>query len=367
MDNPLNNDDLPVINDDITRSRPPRPRRAGRRVMPAGNAIVAMLVAFSLGALFNADSMLQTAQTQKLGSARHSLGVAIMRPIHAVSSFLRIDRPRRALDQAIGHGPPPAPKKTHSTDPFATPSTAPKTTVKPGVTTTTGRAASRYTVLTVSKAKPATIFVAGDSLSFEFGTSLYRIAAGEHVYRPAGAGTVDFRVSSGLSRPDYFNWPAELAHQVDVLKPQIVVLMLGSNDNQPVLAPDGHTYAFATPGWKTEYHRRVGAVMDQLIAKGRWVVYVGVPILSTRNDQWPIINTVIEQEAAKRSRAVYVDSFRLFQDPNGNYTQFLPNASGQLVQVRTPDGIHFERAGGDLLAHRTLEVMERTIVHITRK
>ena len=65
---------------------------------------------------------------------------------------------------------------------------------------------------------------------------------------PAGDGTVDFKVSSGLARPDYFNWPAELAHQVAALNPQIVVLMLGSNDNQPLLAPDGHTYAFATAG-----------------------------------------------------------------------------------------------------------------------
>jgi uncharacterized protein len=355
--------DNPLINDDITRSRPPRTRRAGRRVMPAGHAILAMFVAFSLGALFNADSMLQTAQTQKLGSARHSLGVAIMRPIHAISEFLHLDRPRRAIDEAIGHGPPPAPKKTQSTDPFATPST----TTAPHTTTTAGKESSRFQALTVSKLHPATIFVAGDSLSFEFGTSLYRIASSEHIYRAAGAGTVDFKVSSGLARPDYFNWPAELARQVAALNPQIVVLMLGSNDNQPLLAPDGHTYAFATPGWKQEYHRRVGAVMDQLIARNRWVVYVGVPILATRNNQWPIINTVIEEEAAKRSRAVYVDSFTLFEDPNGNYTQYLPNTDGQLVQVRTPDGIHFERAGGDLLARRTLDVMSRTIVHVARK
>jgi hypothetical protein len=107
--------------------------------------------------------------------------------------------------------------------------------------------------------------------------------------------------------------------------------------------------------------------MDQLIARNRWVGYVGVPILATRNNQWPIINTVIEQEAAKRARAVYVDSFTLFQDPNGKYTQYLPNAAGQLVQVRTPDGIHFQRAGGDLLAHKTLDVMEHTIVRVARK
>jgi hypothetical protein len=349
---------------DITRTRPPRVHRTSRRAMPAGHAVLAMLVAFALGSLFNADSMLQTAQTQKLGSTRHSLGVAIMRPIHAVSEFLRLDRPRRALDRAIGHGPPPNPKKNHASDPFAVPSTS---TTRPRGTTTTTDNSTRFQPLVVSQQHRATIFVAGDSLAFEFGTSLYRIAASRHIYRAAGSGTVDFRVSSGLARPDYFNWPAELAHQVGVLHPQIVVLMFGSNDNQPLLAPDGHTYKFATDGWKREYHRRVGAVMDQLIARNLRVAYVGVPILATRNDQWQIINTVIREEADKRARAVYVDSFTLFQDPNGNYTQYLPNAAGQLVQVRTADGIHFQRAGGDLLARQTLEVMEHTIVRIRRK
>ena len=330
---------------DITRARPPRNRLSQRTLTPAGHAILAMFIAFSLGGLLNADSILQTARTQTLGSTRHSIGVAIMRPVHAVSEFLRLDRPRQRLDTALGHAQPRPKKK--SADPFAVP-----TTKAPTRTTTTGKQEQHYETLTVSAAHPATIFVAGDSLSFEFGTSLYRIAAGRHIYRAAGDGTVDFKVSSGLARPDYFSWPAELSHQIARLNPEIVVLMLGSNDNQPLLAPDGQTYAFATAGWKQEYHRRVGAVMDQLIARNRWVAYVGVPILATRNEQWPIINAVIREEAAKRSRAVYVDSFSLFQDPNGNYTQYLPNDKGQLVQVRTADGIHFQRAGADLLARR---------------
>lgn len=345
----------------MTRTRPPRVRQSQRTLTPAGHAIVAMLVAFSLGTLFNADSMLQTARTQTLGSTRRSIGVALMRPVDAVADFLHLDRPRQRLDTALGHAPPKAKKK--SADPFAVPTTAPTHT------TTPGKKAQEptYETLTVSAAHPATIFVAGDSLSFEFGTSLYRIATGRHIYRAAGDGTVDFKVSSGLARPDYFSWPAELSRQIARLNPEIVVLMLGSNDNQPLLAPDGKTYDFATAGWKKEYHRRVGAVMDQLIARDRWVAYVGVPILATRNEQWPIINAVIREEAAKRTRAVYVDSFSLFQDPNGNYTQYLPNGKGQLVQVRTADGIHFQRAGGDLLANRTLEIMEHTIVKVSRK
>lgn len=349
---------------DITRARPPRVARTRRRTMPAGHAVLAMFVAFAVGTVFNADAMLKTAQTQKLGTWRHTVGVDVMRPIHAVSSFLRVDRPRRRLDTALGNGPPPTVKKTssspHTTDPFATPTTA-----KHGPTTT-GANANRFVTLAVSRTHPATVFVAGDSLAFEFGTSLYRIAAATHLYTAAGGATVDFRVSSGLARPDYFNWPAEIAKQVRALNPRIVVLMFGSNDDQPLVAPDGHTYAFGSANWKAEYHRRVGAVMDQLIATNRWVAYVGVPILATRNDHWKIINTVIEQEAATRDRAVFVDSYSLFEDPNGHYTQYLPNAQGQLVEVRTDDGIHFQRAGGDLLARKTLDVMEHTIVRVSR-
>jgi hypothetical protein len=356
----------PVMSDpketrtDVTRSRPPRMQRSPRRATPAGHAILAMFIAFTLASLFNADSLLQTARTQPLGSKRHTFGVAIMRPVHAVSEFLHLDRPRRRLDVALGHELP-KPSKKKSDDPFAAPSTT-----KAPRTTSTGRTKpTRYETLTVSKKHPATNFVAGDSLAAEFGTSLYRIAADRKLYRAAGDAAVDFKISSGLARPDYFNWPAELSRQVAKLNPEIVVLMLGSNDNQALLAPDGHTYAFGTAGWKKEYHRRVGAVMDQLIARDRWVAYVGVPILATRNEQWPIINAVIREEAAKRSRAVYVDSFSLFQDPNGHYTQYLPNDKGQLVQVRTADGIHFQRAGADLLARATLSAMEHTIVNIS--
>jgi hypothetical protein len=349
------------IEPDVTRTRPPRPPRSQRRATPAGHAILAMLIAFGLASLFNADSMLQTARTQKLGSQRHSWGVAFMRPVHAVSEFLHLDRPRRRLDVALGHEVPKPTKRKD--DPFA----APPTTKAPRTTSTGKAEPTRYETLTVSTRHPATLFVAGDSLAAEFGTSLYRIAAGSKLYRAAGDASVDFKVSSGLARPDYFNWPAELSRQVGRLDPEIVVLMLGSNDNQALVAPDGKTYSFGTDGWKKEYHRRVGAVMDQLIARDRWVVYVGVPILATRNEQWPVINAVIRDEAAKRSRAVFVDSFKLFEDPNGHYTQYLPNDNGQLVQVRTADGIHFQRAGADLLARETLGAMEGTIVKVSRK
>ena len=37
------------------------------------------------------------------------------------------------------------------------------------------------------------------------------------------------------------------------------------------------------------------------------------------------------------------------------------------VDVHQATGIHFQRAGGDLLAKETLDLMEHTIVRVSRK
>ncbi|MCZ7535265.1 MAG: DUF459 domain-containing protein [Acidimicrobiia bacterium] len=173
---------------------------------------------------------------------------------------------------------------------------------------------------------------------------------------------VDFQVATGLARPDKFNWPAEIEAKTKKLDAEVVVLMFGSNDDQTIQSPDGANQAFGTDGWKLEYSRRIGAVMDQIIARDRYVVYVGVPIIENggRNSRYQLINSLIETEAkARKGRAWYVDSYTLFQNADGGYSQYLPNDDDQLVEMRTGDGIHFQRAGADRLAKRTLEVMAR--------
>lgn len=337
--------------------------------MPAGHAILAMLVAFTLGLLLNADSLMKTAEGLPYGSTKRTVAVGLMRPVHGLSELLRLDRPRERLDTALGNGPAP------EGDPFAVPisAAAPDTTstttttttprpTRPGETTTTTRPAPTTTTTRpqATKEEALRIWVAGDSLSAEFGKSLHRLGYDSGELWPLG--TVDFHVSTGLSRPDYFNWPAEITAKVQELDPHVVVLMLGSNDDQNLKDPDGRTHSFGSEGWQGEYRRRVGAVMDQILAGDRYVVYVGVPIMRNgdRNPRYELINSIIKGEAKERRGKVwYVDAYTLFQDGNGGYAQYLPNEKGELVEVRTGDGIHFQRAGADRLARRTLEVMSR--------
>ena len=92
---------------------------------------------------------------------------------------------------------------------------------------------------------------------------------------------------------------------------------------------------------------------------GGFVVYIGMPVVSSRSEtgQFDLINRIIYQEAKKRPNgAAYIDTYRQFADPKtGGYAEYLPNASGDLVKVRANDGVHFEPAGGDIIARLVLK------------
>jgi len=53
------------------------------------------------------------------------------------------------------------------------------------------------------------------------------------------ATTLDYKVSSGLSRPDFFDWPKYFAQQIPKVNPDIVVVTFGGNDTQGLSTADG--------------------------------------------------------------------------------------------------------------------------------
>ena len=49
----------------------------------------------------------------------------------------------------------------------------------------------------------------------------------------------------------------------------------------------------------------------------------------------------------------------MFAGDDGGYAQYLPDGSGRLDKVRADDGVHFERAGGDMIARVVLKELNR--------
>ncbi len=135
--------------------------------------------------------------------------------------------------------------------------------------------------------------------------------------------------------------------------PDVVVVTLGSNDDQ-TLTGDGGVGPFGSPEWITEYRRRVGGMMDVVTGDGtRKLFWIGAPIM--RNEErsetrYRIINDIYREEAAKRpGRVRYIDIYDRYT-VDGRYEDFVDG-----VQVRTPDGIHFSREGGDQIAQLILD------------
>jgi len=86
-----------------------------------------------------------------------------------------------------------------------------------------------------------------------------------------------------------------------------------------------------------------------------------MPIVQSPNESrdFDLINRILYQEAKKRPKgALYVDTWFKFADPkSGGYAEYLKNAHGELVKVRSNDGVHFEPAGGDIIARLVLKVL----------
>jgi hypothetical protein len=202
---------------------------------------------------------------------------------------------------------------------------------------------------------PLHLWVGGDSVA---GFLCYEMQAiAEH--DPGLSVRTHFQISTGLSRPDYYDWPAHLAQETAESHPDVVVFLVGANDDQPLQTRGGGVADFAGPEWVTEYGRRAGALMDQLRGEVRTVVWVGLPVMRSRDfgARMDVIDDAIRRQAERRPGVLFLDSRPVFADASGAYAAYLPDDSGALTLMRAPDGVHLSPQGGTRLAEAVLRLI----------
>src|SRR4051795_7827614 len=101
---------------------------------------------------------------------------------------------------------------------------------------------------TPSAADPAELYVAGDSDAGTFGPYLQKLMKQTGMVTT----TLDYKVSSGLSRPDFFDWPSHFAQQIPSVNPDIVVVTFGGNDAQGLRNKDSTWAVDHSPGSGTD-------------------------------------------------------------------------------------------------------------------
>ncbi len=215
-----------------------------------------------------------------------------------------------------------------------------------------------------SAADPATVFIVGDSDAGTFGPYLQTLLDGTGIVETQ----LDYKVSSGLARPDFFDWPAEIDRKLPEVNPDIVVATFGGNDAQGLSVESGE-FIIGDPvaneaEWAEEYQQRVGAVMDQLMEGGRTLIWVGIP-----NDDNPEVTArmAIQDQAAKaaaaeRPEVIFIDTWTRFSGRDGGWAEFVIDPrDGEGKDVRADDGFHLNTTGAEILAIDIAQAVRDTL------
>ncbi|MCY3786292.1 MAG: DUF459 domain-containing protein [bacterium] len=189
--------------------------------------------------------------------------------------------------------------------------------------------------------EPLRMYVGGDSISRDLGEGLARAT-------PAALVRIELdpRPATGLSRPDFFDWSQHLAGVLTESLPDVIVVLFGANDFQNV-EHEGEILDRYSEEWLDLYRRRVGRIMTLLGQPDTQTVWVGQPPVreSRLSGGLARMNEVYEAAAAEHPQVAYVDTWALFSDADGGYTDEIDG-----VRLRRGDGVHLTVAGGNRLA-----------------
>lgn len=372
--------------------------------MPAGKVLLAGALGLALAIVLNSQQLLREAQQKPFGWERDA-SAAVWEPIEGASSAVGLHLPRLWVDEAFGRS---VADPGAMTDPFssaaagdtaaadptsagfvvasqpasgtvssegadeavptdapsgtATAATGSTGTVTPGedqqqLAGGAGDVATSAPATTAAwfptPADPLRLHIMGDSMVQFFGHVMVGLADDTGVIEASA----EHKLSSGLSRPDFYDWPTRIVEVMAAEDPDAVVLMFGGNDAQAIVV-DGQIARLFSDDWVQEYSARVGHAMD-LVTTGpaRVLIWVGQPIMEdpTYDSRMQRVNEIFGAEAAKRDRVHYVDTRNLFRGPNGGFSRYVADADGQLTDVRLTDGVHLSTIGGRWLSEVLLD------------
>jgi uncharacterized protein len=167
--------------------------------------------------------------------------------------------------------------------------------------------------------------------------------------------------STGLTRPDKFNWVDELRRLGESFKPQLFVMSLGLNDRQSVVEHGKVTLENA-PDYPAKYKERVTAALKSAVGANASLLWVGLPAMrEAAADRDAREKNKLFAELAD-PRIEYVEPWKLNPTGEDKFSSFGPDGKGKMIQIRASDGEHFTSAGDMLVAAYLLPKIVATLV-----
>ncbi|NCG38358.1 MAG: DUF459 domain-containing protein [Actinobacteria bacterium] len=330
------------------------------RTVDIRKSVIAALSCLMLAALLTSGKIVEIAERRELGDARDRQ-LAMAERLDGVANFLSLNRPYelildiRGAGKDVGERVDDLSALVASTTTMPSSTTAPTTTVTPGSTSSTTTTTTTVPSLrSVTTLEPLTVYVAGDSQAEYLGRAIT-------VDHPGWSLDVEVadRISTSLARPDYFNWPAELAAVMADRSPEAVVLFIGANDHQDMAAADGSRFVQGTTEWQAEWTARLELMLDLLVGTNRHVFWVTQPPMRDGDllEAVTMINALAAPVVAARSHVTSVDIWDLFGG-DGGYVEYIITDDGESIDARVGDGVHLTRSAASQVADLIFDQME---------
>lgn len=200
--------------------------------------------------------------------------------------------------------------------------------------------------------------VIGDSLSILLAQGLQDIYAERPTIRMLKKG----RDSSGLVRDDYYDWPKVLREIVNgAERVDAVLVMIGSNDRQQLRDEQG-VHELRSERWRELYARRIDDITAIAREKRLPLIWIGLPVMRAERFSADMLAfNEIFRSRLQENGATYVDVWEAFSSDSGEYTATGPDIGGDVVRLRTSDGVHFTKAGARKLAFFADKELQRIV------
>lgn len=167
------------------------------------------------------------------------------------------------------------------------------------------------------------------------------------------------RHSTGMARPDYFDWNARALELKADFRPDLVIAQFGGNDGQGLTDREtGRAVApFFTDDWDAEYGARLEAFVDLFSDDAVPVVILGMPAMRNAYHQSKMARiNAVTRAACDRAGAYFVDTFSMTADAEGNPLA-RAEVDGRPRIVHAADGMHLSRYGSDMVAAGVVDIL----------
>lgn len=153
------------------------------------------------------------------------------------------------------------------------------------------------------------------------------------------------KYSSGLTRPDFYNWNVAARQDIAKYQPQAIIVQFGGNDGQTI---DGVPYA--TNGWDEIYTKRVETFI-KAISSVEKIYWIELPIAgsSAFTEKFIRINRIQKEVVEGYANVKYIECWDRFA-PEGKFEQYLYDIDGIRGSVKASDGVHLTSFGSKILS-----------------